>query len=248
MARLLGNRIIRYDTIKSTNDTLKELALDGIEPGTVVTARVQSEGKGRLSRKWESPDGGLWMSVLIEMPHGFEPGMYGLLPLIAGSSVATSIVMEYELDAGVKWPNDVLIDGRKVCGILGEIFTVGERRMAILGIGINVNNRMNDGYDFSVSSTSIAEEFAKQVKIEVLENTVLEELDFRLGLIATGEYDKILDDWRLFSVTLGKKVHIIKPGGEITGLAKDIDVNGSLIIDMDGVIEKVNAGDCRHLD
>lgn len=248
MPRLLGRKTIRYDSVTSTNEVLKALALEGIETGTLVTAKVQTHGRGRLERRWESPEGGLWMSVLFEMPPGFDSSRYGLLPLMAGASVATAILMEHGLDAGVKWPNDVLIAGRKACGILGEIFTVGDRHLAIIGIGINVNNRVQVGYDFSSGTTSIAEEFGKSVKTEVLENTVLEELEFRHDLLVSGEYDKILEDWRELSVTLGRKVHIVMPGGEMTGIARDIDPTGALLVEMDDVIHKVNAGDCRHLE
>jgi BirA family biotin operon repressor/biotin-[acetyl-CoA-carboxylase] ligase len=247
MTRLLGNKIIRYDTVTSTNEILKELALDGIGPGTMITAKIQTNGIGRLGRNWESPDGGLWMSVLLEVDQKFENDKFGLVPLIAGSSVATAILMEYGLDAGVKWPNDVMIDGRKVCGILCELVEHEGIRYVIIGIGINVNNPVKHGYEFSEFSTSIAEEFEKSVKMEVLENTILEELDFRIELLSNTEFDRILNDWRELSVTLGKNVKITMPNGDISGIAQDIDENGSLIIESNGQPVKVNAGDCKHL-
>jgi BirA family biotin operon repressor/biotin-[acetyl-CoA-carboxylase] ligase len=228
---------------------MKELLIYGIAVnGSVITSVTQSDGKGRLGRKWESPEGGLWMSVLLEMGADFDTSKLGLISLMAGGSVATAIIMEYELDAGLKWPNDVLIDGRKVSGILAELVDFEEKRFVILGIGINVNNRIAGSYEFSDCSTSIAEEFKKNVKIDVLENTILEELDFRMGQLKNQEYGLILDDWRNLSETLGRHVKAITPGGEYNGLAKDIDENGSLILDMDGRIETILAGDCRHLD
>ena len=249
MARILGNKVIRYPNLSSTNQMMKELLQDGIVTnGSVVTSMTQSEGKGRLGRRWESPEGGLWMSVLLEMDADFESGKLGLISLIAGSSVATAIIMEYEVDAGLKWPNDVLIDGRKVCGILAELVDVEKRRFVILGIGVNVNNRMAGSYEFSDSSTSISEEFKKNVKIDVLENTILEELDFRMGLLKNKEYGTILEDWRNLSETIGRRVKVLTPSGEFNGLAKDIDDNGSLVMDMDGRLEIILAGDCRHLD
>lgn len=120
--------------------------------------------------------------------------------------------------------------------------------MAIIGIGININNPVQNGYDFSSISTSVAEEFGKKVKLEVLENTILEELNFRAELLETKEYDIILEDWRNLSETLGKKVTIHAPNKKITGIAKDIDENGSLLIEgEDGRVTKVIAGDCEHL-
>jgi len=248
MSKLLGSKIIRYGVVPSTNAILKELVADGIGPGTVVTAGKQTDGRGRLSRKWESPIGGLWMSVLLEMNSSIDIDKFGLVPLMAGASVATAILMEYGLDAGVKWPNDVMIDGRKVCGILCELIECNGAHHAIIGIGINVNNPVKEGYVFSGISTSIAEEFDKSVKMEVLENTILEELDFRSDLLFNGEYDKILDDWRELSVTIGKKIKIITPNEEVSGIARNIDENGSLIIENNGQLVKVSTGDCQHLE
>jgi BirA family biotin operon repressor/biotin-[acetyl-CoA-carboxylase] ligase len=248
MTRLLGNKIIRYDTVTSTNEVLKELALDEIGSGTVVTAKIQTGGRGRLGRTWESPDGGLWLSVLLEIDQKIDNNKFGLVPLMAGSSVATAILMEYGVDAGVKWPNDVMIDGRKVCGILCEMVEHEGTRYIIIGIGINVNNRVKEGYEFSAFSTSIAEEFEKSVKMEVLENTILEELDFRAELLSNAEFDKIIDDWRELSVTLGKNVKVTLPNGEVIGIARDIADDGSLILDVNGQHVTVNAGDCQHLD
>ncbi len=248
MERLLGRKTIRYDIVTSTNELLRELAADGIETGTVVTARAQFSGRGRLDRKWESPEGGLWMSILLETDAGFEANRFGLVPLMAGASVATSIIMEYDLDAGVKWPNDVLIGGRKVSGILCELIERGGTRCAIVGIGVNVNNPVKEGYDFSGQSTSVMEEFGKPVGLEDLENTILEELNFRNELLSEGDFGKILDDWRELSITLGKKVSVQTPGGEINGTAENIDDNGALILKCNGERRTVNAGDCRHLE
>ena len=249
MDRKPGFKIIRYDSVTSTNEVLRELAEEGIEPGTVVTARVQHHGKGRMRRKWESPEGGLWMSVLLETETGFDQEKFGLLPLMAGSSVASAIIMEYDLDAGVKWPNDVLVNGRKACGILGELLTVNGKKLAILGIGVNINNSVKEGYDFSPMSTSIAEEFKKQVKIEVLEATILEELNYGMELLENKDYAKILEDWRNLSETLGRKVTVHAPNEKITGIAKDIDENGSLLLETEnGRTVKVIAGDCEHIE
>jgi len=248
MSRLLGRKTIRFDTVESTNEILKSLTIDGIEAGTVVTSNIQTHGKGRLDRKWESPEGGLWMSVLLETDTAFESNKFGLLPLMAGASVATAIIMEYDLDAGVKWPNDVLIGGRKVSGILCELIERSGMRCAVVGIGINVNNPVKEGYEFSGLSTSVVEEFGKPVGLEDLENAVLEELDFRNGLLSQGEYDKILDDWRELTVTLGKRVAVNTPGGLVNGTANDVDDNGSLILDCGGRTEKINVGDCQHLE
>jgi BirA family biotin operon repressor/biotin-[acetyl-CoA-carboxylase] ligase len=248
MARKLGFKTFRYDTVDSTNDLLKGLAADGIEPGAVVTARIQTGGKGRMGRRWESPEGGLWMSVLLDAVPALRENKFGLLPLMAGASVASAIAMEYGLDASVKWPNDVLVGGRKACGILGELFKAQGRDLAVMGIGVNVNNRIrNAGYEFSGASTSIMEEFGRDAHIETLEVAILEELGFRLELLEAGEHRKILDDWRQLSSTLGREVSVSTPSGIVKGVARDIDDDGSLLLESGGRTVTVMAGDCTHL-
>jgi len=248
MPRLLGRKTVRYGSVTSTNLMLKELAMAGIEAGTVVTATVQTEGRGRLGRKWESPEGGLWMSVLLEFDRSFDIRRIGLLPLMAGASVATAVAMEYDMETGVKWPNDVLVGGRKLCGILCEFIEPGERRCAITGIGVNVNNPVRADYAFSHQSTSVAEECARTVPLEVLENTILEELDFRWGLLSEGNFQKLVDDWQDMSLTVGKHVTVETPSGIVRGIARGIDQTGALVVETSGETRSVNAGDCQHLE
>lgn len=246
---MFGRKIFRYETIGSTNEALKELAQQGAGPGTIVVSKVQTKGKGRIQRTWESPGGGLWMSILIETEKDFDNNKFGLIPLMSGCAVATSVMHEYNIDAGVKWPNDVLINGRKACGILGEILNVDGKQLAIIGIGINVNNKVQAGYEFSQVSTSIIEERGKKSKLEDLENTILMELKHREEMLTAEKYDELLDEWRELSDTLGKRVKLTAPKEEFEGLAKDIDENGSLILEMgDGSLKTVNVGDCIHLD
>ncbi len=246
---MFGRRIFRYETIGSTNEALKELAQQGAGPGTIVVSKVQTKGKGRIQRTWESPGGGLWMSILIETEKDFDNNKFGLIPLMSGCAVATSVMHEYNIDAGVKWPNDVLINGKKACGILGEILNVDGKQLAIIGIGINVNNKVQEGYEFSKVSTSIIEERGSKSKLEDLENTILMEIKHREEMLAAGKYDELLDEWRELSDTLGKRVKIITQNEEFEGLAKDIDENGSLILEMDdGRLKTINVGDCQHLD
>jgi len=248
MHQSIGHKIIRYGSVTSTNEVLRELAQEGIEPGTVVVSSVQTKGKGRMTRTWESPEGGLWMSVLLETKKEFDNNKFGLIPLMSGCAVATAVMHEYNIDAGVKWPNDVLINGKKACGILGEIINVEEKQLAIIGIGINVNNKVQEGYEFSQVSTSLIEERGRKSRIEELENAILQELNHRNEMLVAGKYDELLDEWRELSGTLGKRVKITTLDEEFEGLTKDIDENGSLILEMDdGSLKTINVGDCQHL-
>jgi BirA family biotin operon repressor/biotin-[acetyl-CoA-carboxylase] ligase len=243
----IGQKIFRYDSVASTNERLKELAQDGFEPGTVVIGGIQTAGRGRLDRSWESPKGGLWLSVLMDATPVFHDNKFGIIPLTASCAVARSITALTELEGRVKWPNDVLINGRKTCGILGEIINL-DKGLAIIGIGINVNNKVREGYEFSQVSTSISEELGKEVNLEELELVLLGELDRKAKKIADGNPDDILTEWRSLSDTLGRNVRITTTTGELEGLAKDIDEDGSLIVEVEGRTEIILAGDCKHLE
>ncbi|MCK5396625.1 MAG: biotin--[acetyl-CoA-carboxylase] ligase [Thermoplasmata archaeon] len=246
---MFGRKIFRYETIGSTNQALRELAQEGAGHGTIVVSKVQTKGKGRMTRTWESPDGGLWMSILLETEENFDNNKFGLIPLMSGCAVATAIMHEYNIEACVKWPNDVLINGKKACGILGELLNTDGKQLAIIGIGINVNNKVQEGYEFSQVSTSVLEETGKKNKLENLEETILQEIKHRIDMLAAGKYDELLDEWRELSGTLGQRVIIAGPKEMFEGLAKDIDENGSLIIEMnDKSTKTVNVGDCTHLD
>ena len=248
MHKVIGRKIIRYESVTSTNEVLKELALDGVEPGTVVVSGIQTEGRGRMSRTWESPEGGLWLSVLLDATSEIEQETLGIIPLMAGCAAVSAISLLTGLNARVKWPNDVLIKGRKVCGILGEMVKVEERQLAIIGMGLNVNNPVQEDYEFSQVSTSIVEELGDKASIDELEAAILEELEVRAALLAKGEFHSIIEEWRGLSDTLGKRVRIKIQTEDIEGLARDIDENGSLLVEMgDGEVEKVMAGDCEHI-
>ncbi len=256
MHKLIGRKIIRHDSVTSTNEVLKELAIEGLEPGTVVVSAVQTKGHGRMERTWESPEGGLWLSVLLDATSEIELDKFGLIPLMAGCAVVCAISRIVGLDARVKWPNDVLIKGRKVCGILGEMMKAEEKQLAIIGIGLNVNNPVQEGYEFSQASTSIVEEMGDRASIEGLgaaiiddlESAILSELELRNNMLAGGKFDDILNEWRTRSDTLGKRVKIRTQTEEIEGLARDIDESGSLLVERgDGRVEKVLVGDCEHV-
>ena len=249
MSQAIGHKIIRYDSVASTNSTLKELAQEGVESGTVIVSTIQTEGRGRLERKWESPEGGLWLSVLLGTPGQIATDKSGLIPLMTGCAVAVAIRCKTGLRARVKWPNDVLVNEKKVCGILGEMVDIESERLAVIGIGINVYNPVQSGYEFSKGSTSLVEELGSETDLRELETAILAELEQRNQTLMDGRYEDVLGEWREMSVTLGRQVRVITPTGELDGLARDIDEDGSLLLEMaDGSVKKIIAGDCRHLD
>lgn len=246
-ARLLGRRIEHYDQVSSTNDIAKELAEKGVPEGTVVIAETQTTGKGRLGREWFSPEGGVWLSVVLRP--GVSPDEVPRVALLLGVAVARTL-SAFGVDSKLKWPNDVLVGGKKVCGILTEMDAELERvNFVIAGIGINVNNKVEDfPEEFRKSATSLVTEQGKEVPRAALVRLLLEELEEAYGLFTRGNFQAVLGEWRSLSGTLGRKVKIITHGKTLTGVAVDVDEEGALLLTLkDGSPARVLSGDCIHL-
>ena len=245
----IGRMTIRLGEVDSTNEYAKELIGQGCLEGTIVLSEIQTGGKGRLDRKWESPKGGLWMSICLKPKGGLVGDKLGIIPLLTGCAAARAVEGLSEKNARVKWPNDVMINGKKMAGILSESILQGEDRWVIVGIGINVNNQVQEGYDFSEISTSITEETGRNFDLEKLLVQLICEFERLYNMAEDGRDSEVLDEWRGMADTLGKKVSINRISGEITGIARDIDEVGALILELhNGYTETILAGDCQHLE
>jgi BirA family biotin operon repressor/biotin-[acetyl-CoA-carboxylase] ligase len=237
-----------FDSLDSTNKMAQILAKEGETEGTLVVSRVQKEGLGRLNRSWISPDGGLWFSLIFRPK--FEPSYAPKITLMAGLAVAKVLAETLGLDAKIKWPNDILIEGKKACGILTEMRTsVVEINYIILGIGLNANFDVKElPRDFSNNSTTLKQELGKAVDLTELLLNILDELEQNYKLLQSRESSKILDLWRRYSDTLGKNVRITTNQDSFEGMAVDVDETGALLIkNKNNEIKKFLAGDCIHL-
>ncbi len=245
----LGKITIRLEEVDSTNELAKEYIADSLGEGAVIVAEVQTQGKGRLDRVWESPKGGLWLSIILKPGETVIGDKMGVIPLMTGSAVAHAISTFAEIEARVKWPNDVVINGRKVCGILSQSIVHDDERWVVVGIGVNVNNKVREGYEFSPVSTSLTEELGEELDVDSLMKIVVCELEHFYNLLKEDKSDEVLEDWLGLSDTIGKKVKITTPTEEIVGVARGIDENGALILELEnGDSQIVNVGDCRHLE
>lgn len=237
----LEQRIYYFPQLGSTMDAARELAKKGASEGTIVLAEAQTKGRGRLGRQWLSPRGGIYFTLILR-PR-ISPLHAPRLNLAASVAVATAIRKLLGLRAELKWPNDVLIKGKKVCGILAEI----DAEMDIinfinLGIGINVNTPITG---LEKTATSLKEELGREVSRKELLVALLKELEAWQAKIM--EQD-LLERWKSLSATLNRQVKIIASGEVIEGLAVDIDDTGALIVrGKDGSLKKALAGDCVHL-
>ncbi len=236
----MEHRIHYYPEIGSTMDPARELARRGAEQGTIVVAEAQTHGRGRLSREWLSPKGGIYFTVILRPE--VEPAYAPLANLMASVAVAVTIRRLYGLKAAVKWPNDVLVRGRKVCGILAEMESGTDAVKFInVGIGINANTAVPG---FSETATSLKEVLGRDISRQKFLRALILEIERRRNSLLDAD---VLNEWRGLSSTLSNDVKIAAADEVIVGRAVDIDDTGSLIVrEMDGSLRKVAAGDCSQ--
>jgi BirA family biotin operon repressor/biotin-[acetyl-CoA-carboxylase] ligase len=242
-ARTIGTSIHYLRETSSTNTVADELAQQGAAEGTVVVAETQYSGKGRLGRTWISPRGNLYLSVVLRpaVPVSRAP----LFTLLGAVSVASAIRCHLDLPVGIKWPNDVLLKDRKVCGLLTEMSAEPDRiRHIILGIGVNVNMDLDElPSGVRAHSTSLAAEAGRTIDRTLLLRRLLEELDRWYARVPAGEHD-LLAAWRSLNVTLGREVTVRGAGQILRGHAETLDGDGRLVVRLDdGSVRQIAAGD-----
>lgn len=239
--RIIGRYIRWHDTLSSTNDLAMDLAEIQVPEGTVIIAEAQTAGRGRMGRPWVSPRGGVWLSVILRP--GLPPARIPLVGFAASVAAARAIRVTTRLLARVKWPNDILVGGRKVAGILTEAGAGGE--WVVVGIGINANISLHDLPDSAPHpAASLEGLLGSPVDRGVLTKTLLRELERSYEeLQATGSMG-ILRRWREMADTLGRIVRVEAPGTTLEGVACDIDDSGALMVRLrNGTLERVVAGE-----
>ncbi|TGC11412.1 biotin--[acetyl-CoA-carboxylase] ligase [Methanolobus halotolerans] len=243
---LLGKEIVYYDEVESTNSIAKELA--GKYPeGTIVIAETQKKGRGRMGSDWLSLPGGIWFSVILKPSIPLE--YVAKMTLVAGLAV-TKAMRDLGVDARIKWPNDVLINGKKVCGILTEVDAEVEQvEHVILGIGINANVRLNEfREDIKENSTSIEAELGEPIDRISFIKDLLFQLEQEYIKFKTQQFSNVVSEWISLSDTIGKKVTVTTPTKITEGKAVGITDRGALLILTDNnVKEEIIAGRCRYI-
>lgn len=231
---IIGSKIYRFDEIDSTNEYAKSLIKQAPE-GAVVLADRQTAGRGRLGKNWYSPDGGLWMSVILRPPE------MSLMSVIGGIAICEALSC-YGVLAVIKWPNDILLNEKKIAGILTEIIDDS----VILGIGINLNIRTFPEELQGIAS-SVFLETKKHFGKEMIYQTLCTELDYCYMLLRNQEIPHILMKWRNYTTMLGRDVIIELPDNKMmTGRVLDISNDGSLIMRLPtGKVERILAGEVR---
>jgi BirA family biotin operon repressor/biotin-[acetyl-CoA-carboxylase] ligase len=235
----IGRHIYYYSSLESTMDTAKELARQGAYPGTIVITEKQTAGRGRLKRTWFSPEGNIAMSIIL------HPSLKMIHHLIMISSVAVvrAINSVCGLESHIKWPNDIMINDRKVCGILIEN-EIKESTIifSIIGIGINISLIPSDYPGISKTATSLLNETGGRISNLDLVSEVIRE--FERTYIANEKNKSILKEWRGCMSSLGKLI-TVKSGEVIEcGIAEDVTEMGNLLLrKCDGTVIEVTVGD-----
>ena len=245
----MGKEILCFRKVFSTNSIAKFLANHSADEGTVLISEIQTKARGRSGKKWEAPDGGVWMSLILRP--NVPTARIGLITLATGVAIAKSI-RSLGVDARIKWPNDVLIHGKKISGVLTEVnATFNEIDWIVVGIGIDSNLKLEDfSEDIRIGTTTLTEELPSKVDENELIAIFLNEFEKVYQLYKDGEIETILKDWRDLADTIGKYVNITQTGGKITqGYVVGINNEGSLIIErQDGALEKIISGELRTVE
>ena len=244
--KYIGKDIYIFNEVMSTNTIAKFLSMNGVGNGAVVISEKQTKARGRSGKNWESPLGGVWLSIIL------NPNVnHSKIPLI---TLATGVAVENTLkrigvkNAEIKWPNDILIHGKKVCGILTEAITsFNTIESVIIGVGIDANISIeNFPEELRENMTTLNDEIGEKVYENLLIKLFLEEFEKISEQFINEEYETILKEWRKNSYTIGKIVEVHEPfskpyDGYVLGISRD----GSLVVEkIDGTLEKVISGEC----
>lgn len=234
------SKIHYFDAVDSTMDVARELARNNCPHFTVVIAGRQTKGRGRLKRTWLSSEGGLYFSMILRPK--IPPALSSRVNFAASMILARTLRKMFEIDAMVKWPNDILIDGRKVSGLLSEMEAETDRvRFINVGVGINVNNDPTVREPMAISLKKI---LGRKISRRAFLSEFLNSFESRLN---HGTLENVVFEWKKYAETLNRQVRIVTNREISEGLAIDVDKNGALILKLaDGSLKKITHGDCFH--
>jgi BirA family transcriptional regulator, biotin operon repressor / biotin---[acetyl-CoA-carboxylase] ligase len=239
----LGSTLLRYDSVPSTNDLAREMAVAGASEGTAILAREQTRGRGRQGRSWSSPAGeGLYFSVIIRP--AIKPAQSPVITLAAAVAVAETLSDDFNVAADIKWPNDVHARGRKICGILVEAAIEGEMlQYAVIGIGVNVAQRQFSA-ELEQSATSLFLETGLPIAPDEFLKPLLDRLDhwYRRAILRP---DEIIARWeKLSTYALDCRVRIESADDALEGVTQGLARNGALRVRLEnGEVREVLSGE-----
>ncbi len=240
----IGKKICYFDTLTSTMDMAMQLGLKGAAEGTLILAESQTKGRGRLGRNWFSPKyKGIYLSLIIRPK--ILPSQASILTLLSAVSVCEAIKELTSLEPQIKWPNDILINNKKLGGILTELNAeMDEIKFMVIGIGLNVNN---DKKNLASQATSLKEQMQEHVNRVNFLQEILRRIEKNYLSFRERGAKPIVEKWRQQNITLGRRIKVYSHKEHIEGMGVDIDTDGGLLLRKDsGLIQKVMAGDVVH--
>ena len=242
----IGKELYIYKEVSSTNTVAKFLSMNDVKNGTVVISEKQTKAKGRSGKSWESPLGGVWLSIILKP--NVEQSKFPLITLATGVAVAKTLEKVGVENPEIKWPNDIMINGKKVCGILTEaVAKFNTVENVIIGVGIDANLETTQfPKELQSGTTTLKDELEKEGDENLLIKIFLEEFEKISELFNHEGYEDILKEWRKRSYSIGKIVEVREPfntyyDGYVVGISKE----GALIVEkIDGTLKKVISGEC----
>jgi len=246
--KFLGKRVYYFDSTDSTQNFAMEIASNDKENGTVIISKKQTMGRGRMKRKWKSPTGGIWMSIIIHPK--FDVSYTTLVPIATSLALCMAIEKILKIKPELKWPNDVTLKGKKVAGVLVDTSIISnEIENMVLGIGINFKIKPHE-LASTIKKTpnfyGVATLVKKNERALPLVHQFLYELENVFQLINSRRIRKIKNEWTKRSSTIGRNVSIITSEGNVNGKAVKIDSDGALIISKGKKAERILVGDITH--
>jgi len=246
--KFLGKRVYYFDSTDSTQNFAMEIASNDKENGTVIISKKQTMGRGRMKRKWKSPTGGIWMSIIIHPK--FDVSYTTLVPIATSLALCMAIEKILKIKPELKWPNDVTLKGKKVAGVLVDTSIISnEIENVVLGIGINFKIKPHE-LASTIKKTpnfyGVTTLVKKNEKALPLVQQFLYELENVFQLINSRRIKKIKSEWTKRSSTIGRNVSIITGEGNVNGKAVKIDSDGALIISKGKKAEKILVGDITY--
>ena len=238
-----------YESVDSTNDRIKARARDNEAAGLVISAGTQTAGKGRVGRKWESPKSDSIATSILLRPEDLSLEAIPTVTVVAAMAVRDAICHLYQLDGEIKWPNDIVIDGKKICGILTEMeMSDGKPSFVVVGIGVNVHNQQFDE-EIAYKATSVDIELEKQksdMKGHRAELTRAIWESFRKYyniFIKTQDMSRLKQEYESHLANLNKRVRIEAQANSYEAIARGINAKGELIVEVDGKEQIIRTGE-----
>ncbi len=230
--------VLRYSKIPSTQDTARRLALGSRHLPFAIVAQTQSEGRGRVGRSWLSPEGGLWLTVAIDVPSAQTVRQAALA---AAFAVAHAVLTTTNVQTYIKWPNDLLIGRQKVCGILAEALVQSATTILLLGIGINVNNSIDERC--LQRATSLKDELNHAVDLDVLATTVIAEVERNMETLIQQGFSPFRQWVQSHLALLGETITVEFNDQRESGRVEGLSSTGALLLaDDNGLVREVDAG------